>query len=227
MFIFFFFFYFLFFFFFFFLMIRRPPRSTLFPYTTLFRARGWPATDPLTPLALDLLARQAGFAWFPPRWMPRVRQAIEETLAAVGAEKVFGRAAAEIARADGNGTTAWTLPLHRHEALALVGVVRTACIIVTAAVSGMRSSELMELRVGCRRPPRELAPSLFRYRLASKVVKGQPLGGTNDEWVVIQPVYEAVGLAEQLHDHRDEGSLLFGRFAFEVRYQWIRAVVNR
>src|SRR2546430_7625365 len=29
----------LFFLFFFFLMIRRPPRSTLFPYTTLFRSR--------------------------------------------------------------------------------------------------------------------------------------------------------------------------------------------
>src|SRR6266566_6374948 len=28
----------LFFIFFFFLMIRRPPRSTLFPYTTLFRS---------------------------------------------------------------------------------------------------------------------------------------------------------------------------------------------
>src|SRR3712207_6990548 len=30
--------------FFFFLMIRRPPRSTLFPYTTLFRSRqkAWP-----------------------------------------------------------------------------------------------------------------------------------------------------------------------------------------
>src|ERR1035438_10758307 len=27
-------------FFFFFLMIRRPPRSTLFPYTTLFRSMG-------------------------------------------------------------------------------------------------------------------------------------------------------------------------------------------
>src|SRR2546421_11633308 len=27
------------FFFFFFLMIRRPPRSTLFPYTTLFRSK--------------------------------------------------------------------------------------------------------------------------------------------------------------------------------------------
>src|SRR6266446_10047470 len=29
--------------FFFFLMIRRPPRSTLFPYTTLFRSRHRPA----------------------------------------------------------------------------------------------------------------------------------------------------------------------------------------
>src|SRR3990170_3040166 len=42
--------------FFFFLMIRRPPRSTLFPYTTLFRSsrrsgstggrKGWPSTSP-------------------------------------------------------------------------------------------------------------------------------------------------------------------------------------
>src|SRR5687767_15282954 len=29
--------------FFFFLMIRRPPRSTLFPYTTLFRSIDFPA----------------------------------------------------------------------------------------------------------------------------------------------------------------------------------------
>src|SRR5208283_5885307 len=28
-------------FYFFFLMIRRPPRSTLFPHTTLFRSRRW------------------------------------------------------------------------------------------------------------------------------------------------------------------------------------------
>src|SRR2546426_8080702 len=30
--------------FFFFLMIRRPPRSTLFPYTTLFRSSGSPSS---------------------------------------------------------------------------------------------------------------------------------------------------------------------------------------
>src|SRR3712207_8997496 len=35
--------------FFFFLMIRRPPRSTLFPYTTLFRSSpGWGATQRLS-----------------------------------------------------------------------------------------------------------------------------------------------------------------------------------
>src|SRR6266576_4549053 len=42
-------------FFFFFLMIRRPPRSTLFPYTTLFRSpppRGCgPAARPRPPAA--------------------------------------------------------------------------------------------------------------------------------------------------------------------------------
>src|SRR2546430_8889582 len=35
----------LYFFFFFFLMIRRPPRSTLFPYTTLFRSAREPGLD--------------------------------------------------------------------------------------------------------------------------------------------------------------------------------------
>src|SRR2546426_9200132 len=37
-------------FFFFFLMIRRPPRSTLFPYTTLFRSKSAPPkwTSPRT-----------------------------------------------------------------------------------------------------------------------------------------------------------------------------------
>src|SRR2546422_11743988 len=34
--------------FFFFLMIRRPPRSTLFPYTTLFRSSPTPPTSSRT-----------------------------------------------------------------------------------------------------------------------------------------------------------------------------------
>src|SRR6267142_5560255 len=49
--------------FFFFLMIRRPPRSTLFPYTTLFRS---PA------------ARRAARATHPPRHPARRRGRSEE-----------------------------------------------------------------------------------------------------------------------------------------------------
>src|SRR2546429_3753691 len=49
--------------FFFFLMIRRPPRSTLFPYTTLFRSlvARLDATmfEASTALALDHFAREA------------------------------------------------------------------------------------------------------------------------------------------------------------------------
>src|SRR5258708_38442404 len=41
--------------FFFFLMIRRPPRSTLFPYTTLFRSTSPPACGRVQK-ALDVLA---------------------------------------------------------------------------------------------------------------------------------------------------------------------------
>src|SRR2546421_6137403 len=37
--------------FFFFLMIRRPPRSTLFPYTTLFRSWSGPDGQPIGPVA--------------------------------------------------------------------------------------------------------------------------------------------------------------------------------
>src|SRR2546422_5109790 len=40
---------------FFFLMIRRPPRSTLFPYTTLFRSR-----EPVDPEVLARAALLAG-----------------------------------------------------------------------------------------------------------------------------------------------------------------------
>src|SRR5271167_5051315 len=46
----------IFFFFFFFLMIRRPPRSTLFPYTTLFRSTrpgGSPLSCPTSGSAIE------------------------------------------------------------------------------------------------------------------------------------------------------------------------------
>ena len=189
-------------------------------------AAGWPEEDPLTPIALGLLARRAGFSQFPRRWIPHLRAQLEATLRIVGAQRPFGRNAADIDRADGDGPIAWTVPLDRMQAVALVGIVRTAAVIVIAAVSGMRSSELMELKVGCCPAPERFGPDLVRYRLASKLIKGQPLGGLADEWVVIEPAYRAAQLIERLHHSADDGAPLLGRFAFDVRYKWFRAWVN-
>src|SRR3712207_8037641 len=42
-------------------MIRRPPRSTLFPYTTLFRSEGAVGgADELGPAVVDVLAQPRG-----------------------------------------------------------------------------------------------------------------------------------------------------------------------
>src|SRR2546426_6891217 len=41
-------------------MIRRPPRSTLFPYTTLFRSRSWCRRMPRSRLSISSAARSCG-----------------------------------------------------------------------------------------------------------------------------------------------------------------------
>src|SRR5256885_3684935 len=41
-------------------MIRRPPRSTLFPYTTLFRSGTAGVCDELAGLAIGFIGRHAG-----------------------------------------------------------------------------------------------------------------------------------------------------------------------
>lgn len=187
---------------------------------------GWSPDDPVLPVATSVIARQAGYTQVWKRWRPALQEPFRATVTAVGVEKTFARNVGALPAADGSGVKPWTPPLHRSEAVGLVGIARTAAIIVLAAASGMRASELMELRVGCRRPVGEPLPGLKRFRIASRIVKGQPLGGTDDEWIVIEPAHRAVELAEQLHDDQREGALLLGRFAFTVRYTWFRNWVN-
>src|SRR5258708_15600545 len=59
-------------------MIRRPPRSTLFPYTTLFRSAAWgPATSPRG-AAAGLLAAWTGVSSLAshPRYIPYFNELI-------------------------------------------------------------------------------------------------------------------------------------------------------
>ena len=188
-------------------------------------AAGWPPGDPLLRVSLNILARQAGISQFSLQWLTELREPIEAAVSAVGVQEMFARDGTLVDRADGQGSVPWSPPLHRLEAIALAGVVRTAAATVIGAVSGMRASELMELRTGCQ-AAEEPVPGMVRYRLAGKLVKGQPLGGTRDEWVVIEPAHQAAELAGQLHDDPADGTLLFGRIAFAVRYKWFRNWVN-
>ena len=174
-----------------------------------------------------MIARQAGVTEFRSAWIPAMRALIEETAARAGIERSFGRAAQMVPRPGGRGELPWTLPLDQRHAAGLVRTARTACLIVIAAISGMRASELMELTVSSALPPAQAGTALVRYRLASRLVKGQPLGGTADEWVVIQPVHQAAGLAAALLGQDTPPTApLFGRFTFEHRYQAFRSWVN-
>ena len=51
---------------FFFLMIRRPPRSTLFPYTTLFRSEENNAEEVSVWFADDFPVPEGSVRWFAP-----------------------------------------------------------------------------------------------------------------------------------------------------------------
>src|SRR6266699_5822944 len=86
--------------FFFFLMIRRPPRSTLFPYTTLFRSRelsrppilsydgyalyNWKRFDPSGPIALGNIDTLQSFVHlYDEHWFILVHVEIENIAAGI------------------------------------------------------------------------------------------------------------------------------------------------
>ncbi|MFJ7997127.1 site-specific integrase [Streptomyces sp. NPDC096310] len=181
--------------------------------------------DPLLQVSLDSLAREAGRSEFNYRHLPALRPVLLRALDAVGVEQPWGRDAATVIRADEQGEIPWTAPIPEDQVRTLERQLRTACIIVTAAVSGMRISEIAELAVGCRLTE-EPIPGMVRYRLASKVIKGQPLGGTDDEWIVTEEVHRAVKVAEDLMGSEEPGTLLFGNFAFNLLYKRFRRWVN-
>ena len=188
-------------------------------------ARGWDPDDPLLGVSLAALARQAGAGRITPGDLPALRPLITRAMREVGTEKPWGRDAGAVPRADSGEPVPWTLPLHERDVRDLTGFAGTACLLVVATLTGMRESELMELRSGCRRPPAAGDP-FARHRLAGTLIKGQPLGGTEEEWVVIEQVDQAVALAEQLSGRAEPDAPVFGRFSFPVRYPWFRAWVN-
>src|SRR6266511_1558957 len=130
-----------FFFFFFFLMIRRPPRSTLFPYTTLFRSGG-PGSSPR--LRLQAGQDPRGLRELPGEGPPRGRrrlvpaQRVDQRDDALGRRPVVVR---EVDLHDRRGVA-------RPQAFLLVQSERA----VLGHVLGSRPQHLASLRVHLRGP---------------------------------------------------------------------------
>ncbi|MGW4380441.1 hypothetical protein [Kitasatospora sp. NPDC004531] len=178
---------------------------------------GWDPKDPLLDANFQHLLRPTGHRDIGKALLIQARSLLEEAVAEVGTEYVWCRKPADVPRADTGEMIPWSLPLSTAGDDALIRVAGHACKVATSALTGMRSSELMKLTVGCRRTDDADGTGPARHRLVGKVVKGRPWGGEADEWVVIEEVVRAIALAEQLTDV-GSGQPLFGQFpGFESR----------
>ncbi|MFJ7946274.1 hypothetical protein ACIQ6K_21875 [Streptomyces sp. NPDC096354] len=84
-------------------------------------------------------------------------------------------------------------------------LLRAACYILIAYLSGMRDSEVKELRDACHFTERSADGVVIRHKVRSQLVKGGR--GTSESWIVIEPVAHAINVLERL-PHQD---LLFCR----------------
>jgi integrase len=96
-------------------------------------------------------------------------------------------------------------------------LLRTACYILIAYLSGMRDSEVKELRDGCHFTERSADGVVVRHKVRSQLIKGGR--GTAESWVVIGPVAEAIDALQQL-PHCDA---LFCRPVTRDRYSTVSA----
>ncbi|WP_338484600.1 site-specific integrase [Streptomyces sp. SCSIO 75703] len=204
------------------------PLATLEVAETARRGReGWSDDDPLLNVSLNALAQKAGIAAFRHRWIPALRPQLEQAVSAVGVRPRWGRDAPMVARADGEGEVPWTEGVAGQLDLKfLVERVRTACIVVTALLTGMRASEMMEMPVDACVPPKDLGAGRMRYRLRTKLIKGQGIGGVWDEWVTVRQAHSAVQLAVGLRNPEDSSPCLFGRFSLTGRCASLRNWIN-
>lgn len=172
--------------------------------------------DALRPLAWTHLVSLAGFRAIADNAKPHLRTVLLDVAAEVGFAGAWARNAPSIPRHGGNAPIPWSAPLAGDDLRTAVGNILTACAVATSALSGMRSSELLELEVGCRHAARAVPGGGRRFRLSGKVIKHQRFGGIPDEWVVIEDVDRAISLAERLVG-RPRGSALFGNVDLTVR----------
>ncbi|MEU9183397.1 integrase [Streptomyces sp. NPDC048484] len=181
---------------------------------------------PLKHLGWEALARTIDARRFGDDARRQMIPELTALAAEVGFQPPLARQAAAIPRLGDGELIPWTLPLAEGDLFFMVDHAVTACLAVTCALSGMRTSELLEIEAGCRLPAVTTSGGGRRFRLASRLIKGQKFGGVPDEWVVIEQVDRAVALAERLVN-RPAGEALFGTIDLSGRLKNLRGWLER
>ncbi len=182
--------------------------------------QSWDEHDPLLRVSVKRLGYEAGIRHpHVTRILNQHRDELRHAATLLGVEHPTARNAALVPRADGKGEVPWTRPLPGHTQTDwLIERVRSACLTVIAALTGMRMSELVEIPTDFRLPPQTAAGGLTRHRIRSKRIKGARHGGEWDQWVVIKEVHQALELMGRLLDDPAQETHLIGQH--NLNYGW-------
>ena len=187
---------------------------------------GWAPGDPLLHMAWHPFVVEAAGAMGHRRDLETLRPGLERWVSECGLQQPWCRNASPVPRHGDGEPVPWALPMARHQLDAMAYVVTSAAYFLTSALSGMRASELAELTSGCGRQEQRPGGGI-RYYLASRRIKGEAFGGTEDAWVVIEDVHRAIATAEALTD-APPGQRLFAKASNNSnrRYTALRSWVN-
>src|SRR6266851_1011543 len=188
--------------------------------------KGWDPNDPLLRVAWPPVVVAAAGAMRNRRDLEALRPELERWVRECGVEEPWCRNAALVPRQDTGAMVAWAPPMNRMELTSATYAVTSACFYLTSALSGMRASELAELTAGCRQQE-ERTGGAPRFHLATRRIKGEAFGGSEDSWVVIEDVAHAIGMAESLNG-AGAGELLFSKPSNNAnrRYTSLRCWIN-
>lgn len=191
--------------------------------------RGWRPDDPLLHINVGhFYGKVTGtrYARMTDQVVEQFRPLLEPVAAKVGAAGEFGRDAQLVPRSDDSQLMVpWTLPLTGDEVRSLQFVLLAACRVLVAALSGMRAGELDELTADSPQPPVTVSGGTQRFKLGSKLIKGQEFGGVAEEWVVLEPAWRAVKVAARLNQAQG-GQRAFARSPMDFLHKKLREWVN-
>lgn len=148
----------------------------------------------------SLVARMAGFTYVHNLDTGVGRRLLEAAVEELGLEL----GGLDTAMSDDPSTgRPWREPITPTDLVVERRMLQAACYVVCTYLSGMRDSEVQELRRGCHEVARSGDGVIERHKLRGRTFKGHGAQGREATWVVIDPVGRAVELLEAMHglDH--------------------------